>query len=141
MNVYLMANEKSGGGTDVEDLRRQLMAAGADLVDAPAAAERIVVASGDGAIAPAAALAAEHGVPLAVVPAGTANDFANANRIPEDWDAAVALAVKGTATRPHELGCLDDRPFVNVASAGLGPSAARRAAPLKKLLGPVAYPV
>src|SRR4051812_10980141 len=86
LHIYLFANEQSGGGTDVDELRRRLTGAGATIVDDLGAAERIVIASGDGAIAQAAEEAARRGVPLAVVPSGTANDFARANRIPQDWD-------------------------------------------------------
>ena len=45
-------------------------------------AERIVVAGGDGSIAPVAAAAGAAGIPLAVVPAGTANDFARRIGLP-----------------------------------------------------------
>ena len=52
------------------------------------------------------------------------------------------LAVDGHGLRRLELGRLGDgRPFVNVASAGLASVAARRAAPLKPRLGPLAYAV
>jgi diacylglycerol kinase (ATP) len=54
--------------------------------------------------------------------------------------AAAELAVTGRHTVRLELADLGGRPFVNVASAGLAPAAARRAAPLKRLLGPLAYP-
>jgi diacylglycerol kinase family enzyme len=88
--------------------------------------ERIVVAGGDGTIAPCAALAGRLGVPLAVVPLGTANDFARAHGLPLDVRVARELAAWGVRTRPLELGRLaDGRPFVNVASAGLAPLAAR----------------
>jgi diacylglycerol kinase family enzyme len=104
--------------------------------------ERIVAAGGDGTIAPCAALAGRLGVPLAVVPLGTANDFARAHGLPLNPLVARELARWGTRTVPLELGRLaDGRPFVNVASAGLAPLAARHAAPLKRLLGPLAYPV
>ena len=47
---------------------------------------------------------------------------------------------RASALRRLELGRLGDgRPFVNVASAGLASVAARRAAPLKPRLGPLAY--
>jgi diacylglycerol kinase family enzyme len=105
------------------------------------APERIVVAGGDGTIAPCAALSGRLGVPLAVVPLGTANDFARAHGLPLDVRVARELALWGVRTRPLELGRLSDgRPFVNVASAGLAPLAARYAAPLKRL-GPIAYPL
>jgi diacylglycerol kinase (ATP) len=104
--------------------------------------DRLVVAGGDGTIAPVAELAGRLGVPLGVIPAGTANDYVRATGLPVDPIAAARLAVTGTALRPYELGRLGDgRPFVNVASAGLASVAARRAAPLKPRLGVLAYAV
>jgi diacylglycerol kinase (ATP) len=106
------------------------------------APERVAVAGGDGTIAPVAELAGRLGAPLAVIPGGTANDFARAAGLPLDPLAAAELAVTGRALRRFELGRLGDgRPFVNVASAGLASVAARRAAPLKPRLGPLAYGV
>lgn len=102
-------------------------------------ATRIVVAGGDGSVAPAAAAAGKHGVPLAVIPAGTANDFARAHGIPAEIGAATRLAAEGEKTLPHDLARVGDRPFVNVASAGLPPVAAREAEGLKDRLGPLAY--
>ena len=139
MRVQLLANEASGGGTDVGALREALERHGATLVDE--GAERVVVAGGDGSVGQGAGRAVELGIPLAVIPAGTANDFARAFDLPRDVEAAAALAVNGTDIRRVELGDIDGRVFVNVASAGLAPAAARRAVPFKRLLGPVAYSV
>jgi diacylglycerol kinase (ATP) len=106
------------------------------------APDRIAVAGGDGTIAPAAELAGRLDVPLAVIAAGTANDFARANGLPLDRLAAAALAAAGTELRALELGRLaNGRPFVNVASAGLASVAARRAQPLKSRFGPLAYAI
>ncbi len=104
-------------------------------------ASRIVVAGGDGSIGTAAEVAGMAGVPLAVIPAGTANDFARALGIPLDPSKACRVAVAGTATRSLELAWIGSRPFVNAASAGLSPVAARKAGGLKRLLGPLAYTV
>src|SRR5215216_3722274 len=104
--------------------------------------ERLVVAGGDGTVASVADLAGRLDVPLGVIPGGTANDFVRALELPLDPVAAAELAVSGTELRRLELGRLaDGRPFVNVASAGLASVAARRAAPLKPKLGPLAYAV
>jgi diacylglycerol kinase (ATP) len=104
--------------------------------------DRIAVAGGDGTIGAAAEIACRLGVPLAVIPTGTANDFARAYGVPADRRRAAELAATGTRTRPLELGRLSDgRPFVNVASAGLASVAARNAQPLKPRLGPLAYGV
>jgi diacylglycerol kinase (ATP) len=106
---------------------------------AAAGCDRLVVAGGDGSIAPAAAAAGAEGIPLAVIPAGTANDFARRMGLPVDLAAACRLAVHGPLLRDMELGRMDGRPFVNVASAGLPAPAARRAKAWKKPLGPLGY--
>jgi len=151
VRIALAANRASGGGLDPEPLAAAMRERGTEVEvfgpDEPERAaasepDRIAVAGGDGTIGPFAALAARLDVPLAVIPAGTANDFARAAGLPVDPLSAAALAAEGTATRHMELGHLaDGRPFVNVASAGLASVAARRAQPLKPRLGPLAYGV
>jgi len=139
MRIALVCNPDSGGGVDVDGLTNELERLGATVDDERP--ERLVVAGGDGSIAAAAARAGALGVPLAVIPAGTANDFARAIELPRDRAEAARLAAAGTYTRPLELAHMGDRPFVNVASTGLAPAAARRAEPLKRPLGPLAYSV
>jgi diacylglycerol kinase (ATP) len=106
---------------------------------AAAGCDRLVVAGGDGSIAPAAAAAGAARIPLAVVPAGTANDFARRMGLPVGLEPACRLAVEGEHTREMELGWMDERPFVNAASAGLPAPAAIRAKRWKKPLGPLSY--
>jgi diacylglycerol kinase family enzyme len=129
VNVHLLCNPASGGATDDGEIERLLESHGATLVD-PGEAARVVVCGGDGTIATGAELAARLGVPLAVVATGTANDFARAHGLPDDVEEAARLAILGAAGAPVDLARMDDRPFVNVASAGLAPAAAERAAPL-----------
>ena len=65
---------------------------------------------------------------------GTANDFARRLGLPDEISAACRLAVRGTKLESLELGWMnDERPFVNVASAGLPAPAAERA---RRLEGP-----
>ncbi len=146
--VALVANERSGGsdpGLCAECLRS--LGAVVRLFDIDEAADavasgadRVVVAGGDGSIAPVAAAAGAAGIPLAVVPVGTANDFARRIGIPDSVTGACRLAVQGTKLRSLELGWMnDERPFVNVASAGLPAPAAERARSSKGRLGPLAY--
>ncbi|HET8757676.1 MAG TPA: diacylglycerol kinase family protein [Solirubrobacteraceae bacterium] len=147
MRIAIAANTASGGGFDPAPLLAALPEAerfACDDLDgiAAAAPDRIVVAGGDGSVGPLAALAGELAVPLAVIPVGTANDFARVNALPSDPLEAARLAAAGACTRSLELGRLaDGRPFVNVASAGLASVAARNAQPLKARLGPLAYGV
>jgi diacylglycerol kinase (ATP) len=151
VRIALIANEASGGGLEPESLAATMRPHGAEvrvygLDDLDAVAgwepERIAVAGGDGSIAPCAELAGRLAVPLAVIPAGTANDFARASDLPLDAERASVLAAEGEELRALELGRLaSGRPFVNVASAGLASAAAHRARPLKPKLGPLAYAV
>lgn len=147
--VALLANPDSGSGEarEVEGLLRAhgLRVTRFGLEDAdrvPASRpERIVVAGGDGSVGCAAAAAARAAVPLALIPVGTANDFARALELPVDLAEAAELAVSGQRTRALDLARMDERPFVNAASAGLSPVAAREARGLKRALGPLAYAI
>ncbi|HEX5910980.1 MAG TPA: diacylglycerol kinase family protein, partial [Thermoleophilaceae bacterium] len=140
VRLALWANPASGGSTDEGEVEDALRDRGAELVDEQDA-ERLVVAGGDGSVAPAAERAQELGVPLAVVPTGTANDFARAAGLPDDLEAACELAATGSTIRTLDLGRKDGRPFVTACSAGLAVDAARSASGLKKALGPLAYAV
>jgi len=153
VRIALTANTKSGGGLDPEPLLEVMRAHGAEVESfgcepddleriAASKPDRVAVAGGDGTIGPAAATAGGIGAPLAVIPTGTANDFARINGLPQDPREAAALAVAGERTRTLELGRLSDgRPFVNVASAGLASKAAGHAETFKRVLGPLAYAV
>jgi diacylglycerol kinase family enzyme len=104
--------------------------------------DRLIVAGGDGTIADCFAAAAEADIQLAVLPAGTANDFARALGLPLLMDEAVELATLAPArTQRCWGGLVGDRPFVNVASIGLSVEAAESAERYKRRLGPFAYGV
>jgi diacylglycerol kinase (ATP) len=146
----LIVSAGSGSGIDPDQIVGRLHGHGVgvqvfELEDigrvAAEAPERILVAGGDGSIGPAAELAARLGSPLAVIPVGTANNFAATKGIPKDLDRACLLAARGQRTEPAELGRAGGVPFVNLASVGLAPVAANRAARWKKALGPTAYTV
>jgi len=79
---------------------------------------------------------------LAIVPLGTANDFARSCNIPLDHPAlALRLAWEGV-TRLIDVGCANGRYFLNVATGGFGAEvAASTPALAKKVLGGVAYAV
>jgi diacylglycerol kinase (ATP) len=158
MRVALVTNAAAGRGTEPDRVAELLSEAGASVTmhafdpkrspdavkDAAARAieaapDRLAVAGGDGSIGPVAAHAASAGLPLAVVPTGTANDFARALDIPLELRDACALAATGTRERAVDLLRAGDRPFLNAASVGLSVIAARRARPLKRRLGPLAY--
>lgn len=86
--------------------------------------DRVVVAGGDGTINAAARGILETGLPLGILPAGTANDLARTLGIPEECGAAAGI-VAGGRTRRVDLGTVNDHPFFNVASIGLSADLAR----------------
>jgi diacylglycerol kinase family enzyme len=151
MRLALVANAQSGREDRGAAVRETLRWSGAEVTSLSVEeadgwdglVDRVVVAGGDGSVGPSAALAARLGVPLAVVPTGTANDFARWLGLPLDLEAAAQLAGDPTAhSRTVELAeDATGRPFVNVASAGLSVLAAENATPLKPRLGKLAYAV
>ncbi len=132
-----LAGDDAGGGLDaagLEAARRALTEHGMP--------DRVVVAGGDGSVGLSALLAAEMGVPLAVLAVGTANDFARALDLPLELEQACALARDPrAATRRAELAFAGARPFVNAAATGLSVVAAREAESHKSCLGALAYAV
>lgn len=81
---------------------------------------RVVVAGGDGTMACAAQAMKDADVELAILPLGTLNHLARDLNIPNDLDAAAALAAHGKAAA-IDVARVNDRRFVNNASIGLYP--------------------
>lgn len=105
--------------------------------------ERIIIAGGDGSINEAVnglmALEKQARVEMAILPMGTANDFASAATISPDYNEALRLAAEGTAYNV-DLVAVADQYFINVASAGFGAKVtANTPVALKNLLGGGAY--
>ncbi|MBS2938094.1 lipid kinase [Nocardioides sp. J2M5] len=110
----------------------------AALADGP---DLLVVGGGDGTIGCAAARVAHTGTALGVLPLGTANDFARTLGIPTAVPAAVRTLTDGHVV-DVDLGRVDGRAYLNVASLGLSVAVTRRLTPgLKRRLGRFAYPV
>lgn len=79
---------------------------------------------------------------LAVIPFGTANDFATGCKIPPgDPLAALKLAANGKSV-PIDVGQANDRYFINVASGGFGAEVTANTPPgMKQILGGAAYSI
>lgn len=84
----------------------------------------VIVGGGDGSLNAAAEGLIETGLPLGVLPLGTANDFARTVSIPLDLAAAVRVIAAGRTTR-IDLGDANGYPFFNVASIGFSADLAR----------------
>ncbi|MFE3328763.1 diacylglycerol/lipid kinase family protein [Streptomyces sp. NPDC059176] len=102
--------------TDVAALAREAVANGADLLG---------VAGGDGTQALVAAVAAEHGVPFMVIPAGTRNHFALDLGLDRTDPATSLDALTDGVELTVDLGLIGERVFVNNASFGAYASVVR----------------
>ncbi len=101
----------------------------------------VVVGGGDGTISAAASGIADTGLPLGILPLGTANDLARTLEVPSDLEAAVAVIAAGHRRR-IDLGEVNGHPFFNVASLGFGVELTRAlTSDAKKRWGPLGYAV
>ncbi|MDX1673293.1 MAG: YegS/Rv2252/BmrU family lipid kinase [Longimicrobiales bacterium] len=77
--------------------------------------------------------------PVALIPLGTANDFALGLGVPEEVPTAFDVAVEGS-DREVDLVRVNDRYFVNVSTGGVAAQATGETpSDTKQLLGPLAY--
>lgn len=79
--------------------------------------DRVIVGGGDGSLNAAAPGLLQTGLPLGVLPLGTANDFARTVGLPLDLASAIEVMAKGKTIR-IDLGEANGHPFFNVASIG-----------------------
>lgn len=104
-----------------------------------AGAELLLVWGGDGMVQHCAGVAAGSNVPMAILPAGTANLLANNLGIPIDLAEAVKVAVHGVR-QPIDVGTMNGETFAVMAGAGFdGAMIADVDGALKERIGRVAY--
>lgn len=96
----------------------QIIAAYAGRVDA------VIVGGGDGTLNAAAPGLMHTGLPLGILPLGTANDFARTLGIPASLEQAVEIIADGQL-RAVDLGEVNQHLFLNVSSIGFSAELAR----------------
>lgn len=126
------------GTTSLEDGRRLLRERAGE-------SDLVILGGGDGTLSQLAGAVLATGKPLGILPMGTANDFARSLAIPADLEEAIAVIAAGHSAA-LDVGILgrdaEERPFVNVATLGLGADVARfHRGARKKWLGVLAYPL
>jgi diacylglycerol kinase family enzyme len=104
-------------GSDLEALARDAVAAGAD---------GLAIAGGDGSQAIVAAVAAEHELPYACVPAGTRNHFALDLGVDREDVVGALDAFTDGGERVVDLAQVNGRVFVNNVSLGIYAAAVQR---------------
>ncbi|QOR40046.1 diacylglycerol kinase family lipid kinase [Billgrantia diversa] len=151
MNYWLIVNDTAGDGRRGEHhWREHLEAAGlkhlrvgqlkdTDWEREVEPGDRVLVAGGDGSVGRVATVCIERKATMAVLPSGTANDFARNLVLPEDPAELCRLAVSDH-TASVDVAWINDRLYLNVAHIGLGTMPAREAThERKQRLGRFSY--
>jgi YegS/Rv2252/BmrU family lipid kinase len=153
--ALLLVNPRARrGAEEAGDIAAGLRRAGLELVVPPSGSpsalsdlihshagevDRVVVAGGDGTINQAVQVLVEVALPLAIIPAGTANNLARTVGLPLDLESAIAIAA-GSHRRPVDLGRVNGRWFCTTASIGLSVQITEELSPeSKRRWGPIAY--
>jgi hypothetical protein len=87
--------------------------------------DSVIIAGGDGTLNAAAGALVETGLPLGILPTGTANDLARTLAISGDLPQAASVIAAGRRGR-IDLGDVNGHPFFNFASIGLSAELARQ---------------
>ena len=155
MKVAVVAHAAKTLGDGLPALRRALAKAGVEeplwyevpkAKKAPAQVERALDAGadlvfawgGDGTVRRCLSVLAGTKIPLAVLPAGTANLFATNLGIPSELEQAVQIGLHGQ-TRKIDVGRFKKERFAVMAGAGFDAEMIRDADDLKERVGRVAY--
>ncbi|PRH85226.1 lipid kinase [Labrys okinawensis] len=152
--LFIVNPNARNGGKGTDAIRKVLETGGIHLIEAsPEGNEKIadvilrrrdecdlvIVGGGDGSLNAAARGLMETGLPLGVLPLGTANDFARTVEIPADPLKAAELIVTGQP-RPMDLGEVNGQLYFNVASIGFSADlAAELSENAKKMFGKLGY--
>lgn len=103
--------------------------------------KHVLVAGGDGTVDSVVNAMARLGVsiPIAILPVGTANDFAKFLGVPSDVAQACRQILNSSVTTV-DLGSINDKYFVNVASTGLFTDVSQKTdVNIKNTIGKLAY--
>jgi len=139
--ALLIVNRKARNGrSDLAAALEGLAASGITLLDVPASTPKeamaairdhrkdvdlLIVGGGDGTFNALAEILVEAGLPVGVLPLGTANDLARTLGIPPSLEEACAVIAGGRQHR-IDLGSVNGKLFFNVASMGLSTELSRK---------------
>lgn len=101
----------------------------------------IVVAGGDGTINRVTNVILKNNIqtPLAIIPAGTSNDFAKHLKLPTNFSECIDRILAGNVQKV-DVGLANDKYFINVCSAGLFTNASQKVDKnLKNAIGKLSY--
>jgi diacylglycerol kinase (ATP) len=154
--LFIVNPNARSGRKPIDPIRKALETGGLTLVDASPdkdesisdlirrmqdACDLVIIGGGDGTLNAAAAGLVETGLPLGVLPLGTANDFARTIGLPPVPLKAAEL-ILSSEPRPIDLGEVNGNLFFNVASIGFSAElAAELTEKAKKRWGKLGYAI
>ncbi len=129
--ALLVCNAKArNGGVSLDEIKAILREGGVTPLDPPKDADAceairalaaevdfVILGGGDGTMNAAAPALVETGLPLAILPLGTANDLARSLGLPLD-PVAAARFIPTARPQPVDLGWVNGHYYFNVASIG-----------------------
>jgi YegS/Rv2252/BmrU family lipid kinase len=128
-----------GAGIEAHVERTTSLEHARDLARAAVAANEIaIVLGGDGLIGTVAGELRDTEGVMAILPGGRGNDFARVLGIPREIEPACALVAEG-AIREIDIGEVDGRPFIGIASVGFDSEANRIANETRLVRGGLVY--
>ena len=153
--ALLCCNAKARNGSlSLDEVRAILRAGGIEPIDPPGEGDAcaairalagevdlVILGGGDGTMNAAAEALVETGLPLAILPLGTANDLARSLGLPLD-PLAAARFIPTAAPQPVDLGWVNGHYYFNVASIGFSAElAGELTSEAKKRFGVFGYAV
>jgi len=132
-DLLLIENPHSGGGKHweaepfLEKLRQAEIEVRHEKPESPeecvrlieeTEADAVAIAGGDGTLNPLISTLIDRQLPLLVLPAGTANDFARSLEMPEKPEELAGL-ITGGEIAAVDVGYANGKPFLNAASIGM----------------------
>ncbi|PWL17944.1 lipid kinase [Falsochrobactrum shanghaiense] len=129
------------GGISLIEKSPQGDAAISDIIETTEGIDLVIIGGGDGTLNAASKGLVKTGLPLAILPLGTANDFARTIGIPAD-PAEAARRLPTYASHPVDLGEVNGHLYFNVASIGFSSDlAGQLSADAKKKWGKLGYAI
>ncbi|MBX9934238.1 MAG: lipid kinase [Methylobacterium sp.] len=153
--ALLLVNPKArNGAVPLDEIREALRAGGITTFEPPgdpdctavikryaAECDLVILGGGDGTMNSAAPALVETGLPLGILPLGTANDLARSLNLPLE-PVAAAQMITTERPRPADLGWVNGHYYFNVASIGFSAElAGDLTAESKKRWGTLGYAI
>lgn len=134
LSLLLINTNAGGGDIDVDEIAERLSTLGPvvspvctdaetlrhAIVEHAAVVRRVLICGGDGTLNSALPALLPTGLPLGVLPCGTANDFARSLGV-TDLDTGIESAIAGHC-QAVDIGVVNGNYFLNAAGIGLGPA-------------------